>query len=129
MSSEANPFNLFRDMMAQSLDRAHGVTQMYIDLLEKTMRGLPNANEDQINAFKESLERQVATNHEFIGKLLRANDFQEALKIQTEYFQQQLKTATDNVAELGGKVADLPAPEQENLRYSVRSGRREKSTG
>ena len=39
------------------------------------------------------IERQVAANRDFGEKLLRAKDFQEASRIQVEYFQAQLKGA------------------------------------
>ena len=79
-------------------------TQTYIDLLDKTMRGFPTANEGQVDAFKAYVERQVAANHAFVDKLLHAKDFQEALRIQAEYFQSQLKAATDDAAQFGARL-------------------------
>jgi len=68
-------------------------TQTYIDMVERTMRNVQSANQEQISTFKEYIERQVAANREFIERLLRAKDFQEALRIQVEYFQSQLRLA------------------------------------
>ena len=56
-------------------------------MVERTMRNVQSANQEQISTFKEYIERQVAANREFIERLLRAKDFQEALRIQVEYFQ------------------------------------------
>src|SRR6516165_3359086 len=80
----ANPFDAVRAMMLENLDKMQGATQSYLDMVEKAMRGFPGAKEDQITDFKAYLERQVAANRDFVERLLRAKDFQEAFRIQVE---------------------------------------------
>jgi len=80
-------------------------TQSYLDMVVRTMRAFPGANQEQISTFKEYIERQVAANRDFGEKLLRAKDFQEAFRIQVEYFQAQLKGATLDAAPIGAKMA------------------------
>jgi hypothetical protein len=41
---------------------------------------------------------QVAANRDFVERLLRARDFQEAVRIQVEYLQSQLKAAAEESA-------------------------------
>ncbi|WP_072817765.1 phasin family protein [Bradyrhizobium erythrophlei] len=66
----------------------------------------PNAKEDQVGAaFKAYVERQVAANHAFVDKLLRVKDFQEAFRVQAEYFQSQLRSAADDATQLTSKMA------------------------
>jgi hypothetical protein len=84
MGDAANPFEAVRAMMLENLEKVQSATQSYIDTVEKAMRGFPGANEDQIATFKAYLERKVAANRDFVEKLLRAKDFQEALRISTE---------------------------------------------
>ena len=105
MGDETNPFEAVRAMMLQNLERMQNATQSYLDTIEKAMRGFPGANEDQITDFKAYLERQVAANRDFLEKLLRAKDFQEAFRIQVEYFQSQLKSVAENASEIGTQVA------------------------
>ena len=105
MEVEKNPFDAVRAMMIENLEKARSATQSYVELVEKTMRGFPNTNEEQISAFKSYIERQVAGNHAFVEKLLRAKDFQEAVRIQVEYFQSQLKTAAEDATQIGTKMA------------------------
>jgi hypothetical protein len=69
------------------------------------MRGFPGADEDQITNFKTYLERQVAANCDFVERLLHAKDFQEAFRIQVEYFQSQLKAAAEDANQIGSKIA------------------------
>jgi Phasin protein len=106
METDKNPFELIRTMMIENLEKSRSATQNYLDMIEKTMRGFPNAREDQIGVFKAYIERQVAANHAFVDKLLRAKDFPEAFRIEVEYFQAQLADAAENVSQFGVKLAN-----------------------
>ena len=105
MGDEANPFEAVRAMMLENLAKMQGATQNYIDTVEKAMRGVPGTNEEQITTFKAYLERLVSTNRDVVEKLLRAKDFQEAFRIQVEYFQSQLKAAAEDASQIGTKIA------------------------
>jgi len=80
MAAEENPFEAVRVMMLENLERVGLATQTYIDMVERTMRNVPGANQEQIRTFVEYIERQVAANRDFGEKLLRAKDFQEAFR-------------------------------------------------
>lgn len=101
MGDAANPFEAVRAMMLDNLERVQSATQSYIDTVEKAMRGFPGASEDQITTFKAYLERKVAANRDFVEKLLRAKDFQEAFQIEVEYFQSQLRAAAEDANQIG----------------------------
>ena len=105
MATEKNPFEAIQAMMLENLEKVGGATQSYLDMVEKTMRGLPGANEEQIGTFKAYLEGRIAANRDFGEKLLRAKDFQEAFRIQVEYFQSQLKAAAVDASRIGAKIA------------------------
>ena len=105
MADAANPFEAIQAMMLENLERVQSATQSYMDTFEKAMRGVPGANDDQITTFKAYVERKVAANRDFVEKLLRAKDFQEAFRIQVEYFQSQLKAASEDAHQLGAKMA------------------------
>src|SRR6516165_1619747 len=76
METEKTPFEAVRAMMLENLERVGLATQTYIDMVERTMRNVPGANQEQIRTFMEYTERQVAANRDFCEKLLRAKDFQ-----------------------------------------------------
>jgi Phasin protein len=105
MEADKNPFEAVRAMMIDVLDRTQSATQGYLDLFETTMKRFPTANEDQVAAFKAYIEQQVTANHDFVEKLLRAKDFQEAFKVQAEYLQSQMKTAAEDASRIGAKLA------------------------
>ena len=104
MADAANPFEAIQAMMLENLERVQSATQSYMDTFEKAMRGVPGANDDQITTFKAYVERKVAANRDFVEKLLRAKDFQEVFRIQVEYFQSQLKAASEDAHQLGTKM-------------------------
>ena len=105
MEAEKSPLETVRAMMIDTLEKSRSATQNYLDLFEKTMRGVPNAREDQLGALKAYIERQVAANHAFIEKLMRAKDFQEAFRIQSEFFQAQLRAAAEDATKIGSKLS------------------------
>jgi len=59
----------------------------------------------KIGTFKAYIERQAAANRDFCEKLLRAKDFQDAFRIQVEFFQSQLKAAAEEATQIGAKMA------------------------
>jgi hypothetical protein len=105
MVAENNPLEAVRSMMIDTLEKSRSATQSYLDLVEKTMLGFPHAPEEKIGAFKAYIEQQVAANHAFVDRLLRAKDFQEAFRIQAEYLQSQLKAAAEDATKLGSQMA------------------------
>jgi hypothetical protein len=104
VEAEKNPLEAVRAMMIDTLEKSRSATQNYMDLFEKTMRSFPGANEAQLGTFKAYIERQVAANHAFVEKLLRAKDFPEAFRIQAEFLQTQLKAAADDATQVGAKM-------------------------
>ena len=105
MADQTNPFEAFQTMMLQNLDKVQSATQSYIDMVEKVMQGFPGADEDRIATFKAYVERRVAANHDFAEKLLRAKDFQEAFRVQVEYFQSRLKGVAEDASKIGSQIA------------------------
>lgn len=105
METENSPFESIRIVMVDTLEKSRKATQSYVDLLDRTMRSLPCANETRADAFRAYIERQVAANHAFVDKLLHARNFQEAWRMQGEYFQLQLKAAAEEATKLDAKLA------------------------
>jgi hypothetical protein len=100
-----NPFDAVRSLMEDNLQKVGSATKNYLDLLQKSMLTVPNANEDQINAFRAYIDRQVAANQAFVTKLLGAKDIQEAVQIQVEYFQSQMRTSVNDAMQFTDKMA------------------------
>jgi len=52
----------------------------------------------------------VAANQAFVGKLVRAKDIQEAVQIQVEYLQSQMRAAVNDAMQVTGKIATPSKP-------------------
>jgi hypothetical protein len=100
-----NSFEAVRTVSLDNLEKMGVATQRYLDLVETTMRGFPGANQNQISTFKAYVERQAAANRDFVERLLRAQDLQEVFRIQVEYFQSQLRAATEDASQIRAKMA------------------------
>ncbi len=105
-----NPFDAVRSMMEDNLAKVGSATKSYLDLLQKSMLTVPNANEDQVKAFRAYIDRQVAANQAFVSKLLNAKGIHEAVQIQVEYFQSQMKTSVSDAMQLTDKVTAASKP-------------------
>ena len=49
MATEENPFEAIRAMMLENLERVGLATQTYIDMVERTMRNVPGANQEPVS--------------------------------------------------------------------------------
>jgi hypothetical protein len=52
----------------------------------------------------------VAANQAFVSKLLGAKDIQEAVQIQVEYFQSQMRNSVNDAMQLTDKIAASAKP-------------------
>ena len=91
--------------MHENLEKVGGATQSYIDMVERTMRAFPGANEEQIGTFKAYIERQAAANRDFCEKLLRAKDFQDALAFRSNFSVPVEGAAAEEATQIGAKMA------------------------
>jgi hypothetical protein len=99
-----NPFDAVRSMMEDNLAKVGNATKTYLNLLQRSMLAVPTANEEQVHAFRGYIERQVAANQAFVDKLVRAKDIQEAMQIQVEYFQSQMRAAVNDAMQVTDKM-------------------------
>jgi phasin family protein len=62
---------------------------------------LPWAGTDLSKKIMSYAEKNVATSFEFAQELAQTKDLQDVLRIQTEFFQTQLKSLTEQAKDLG----------------------------
>jgi hypothetical protein len=107
MEADKNALDVVRALMIDTLEKSRNVTQSYVGFVETTIGSIPRTNGDQAGsfAFRAYIEQQVAANHAFVDKLLRAKDFQDAFRIQAEYFRSQLRAAVEHATQL---VVNMP---------------------
>jgi hypothetical protein len=110
MAENEKPSAIARSMMIKNLDQARGAIDNYFQFVERALSSAPTGVSDQSKVFRSYVERSVAASFKLSDKLLRAKDFQEIIKIQTEFFQTQLRALSDQSAEPNCATTD-PTPD------------------
>jgi hypothetical protein len=102
MAENETPADQVRSVMAKNLEGAQGAIANYFQIIEKSISASPLGPIDQTKTFRSYVERSVAASFALSDKLLRAKDLQDALRIQTEFFQTQLQALTEQSKDLCG---------------------------
>ena len=79
-----------KQAVEETKEQALGAADTYFDFLQKTISSFPSGGTEVGEKLKSYAERNVAT-REFIKQLSRAKDFEDALRIQTEFMHAQLQ--------------------------------------
>jgi hypothetical protein len=106
MAENKTPADLARSMMTKNLEQAHEAITNYFRLVEKSISSSPLGAADQTKTFRNYVERSVAASFGLSDQLLRAKDLQDVVRIQTEFFQTQLKALTENSKEFSGTTTN-----------------------
>jgi hypothetical protein len=85
----------------QAKEQALGAVDTYFDFLKKTISSCPSGGTDLGEKVKIYAEKNIAATHEFIKQLSQAKDFQDAIRIQTQFMQAQLEEFGEQTKSLG----------------------------
>jgi phasin len=99
MSEQAMSAEKVRTMLTESLERVRKASDEYFQMLEKGSSQLPIA--DQAKHFTDFMQRNVAATFDLCDRLIKANDAQDAMRIQSEFFQTQMRAMTDQARSMG----------------------------
>ena len=89
-----------RTMLAEANGRLRKASAEYFDLLEKGLGSSPPVA-GQAKQFCDYMQRNVTATFDFGDKLIQAKDMQDAAKIQSEFFQDQMRSLTDHARSMG----------------------------
>jgi phasin len=90
-----------RAMLTETLGRLRKASADYFELLEKGLTSSPLPIADQAKQFCGYMQRNVVATFDLGEKLIQARDMQDAVKIQSEFFQDQMRTLTDQAKSMG----------------------------
>ena len=90
-----------RAMLTEALGRLRNANAEYFALLEKGLSSSPLPIADQAKQFCNFMQRNVTATFELGDKLIQSKDVQDAFRIQTEYFQGQMRSLTDQAKSMG----------------------------
>jgi len=90
-----------RAMLTETLGRLRKASDEYFGLLEKGLSSSPLPIADQAKQFCDFMKRNVTATFDLGDKLSQAKDMQGALKIQSDFFQDQMRSLTDQGKSMG----------------------------
>jgi len=100
--SDINPSaDKIRSMLTEANERLRKASAEYFDLLEKGLSSSPLPVADQAKQYCGYLQRNVTATFDLGDKLIQARDMQEAAKVQSEFFQEQMRSLTDHARSMG----------------------------
>ena len=88
-------------MLTETLGRLRKASEEYFGLLEKGLSSSPLPIADQAKQFCDFMQRNVTATFDLGDKLTQAKDMQDVLKMQSDFFQDQMRALTDQGKSLG----------------------------
>ena len=101
MSEPAASAEKVRAMLSENLDRVRKASDDYFQLLEKGLNSSQLPVADQAKHFTALMQQNVGATFEFCDKLIKADNAQEAMRIQSEFFQNQMRAMTEQARSMG----------------------------
>jgi len=98
--ADNNSSDVILNVMSKNLEQARGAMTNYLQFIEKSMSVTPLGSSGQANALKGYVERNIAATFDFSEQLLHAKDFQDVVRIQTEFLQTQFRVLTEQAKEV-----------------------------
>ena len=79
-------------VMEQTMTQTRGAMEQYFNFIQKAFSASPFGGAELTEKMKSFTEENIAAAQTFVQKLSQAKDFQDAMRIQTEYMQSQFQT-------------------------------------
>ena len=90
--------------LEQTMEQTRGAVDNYFNFLQKTISSYPSGGTDFGEKLKSYAVKNIAATHEFVLKLSQAKDFQDVVRIQTEFMQTQMNAFGEHTKTLGEEV-------------------------
>ena len=91
MASNQKPMDEMNAFARQMMQQTLQAVDEYFDFVKKAISSSPTGGTELGEKVKNYAETNVTATHEFIKRLSQAKDFQEMMRIQTEFMQEQMK--------------------------------------
>jgi phasin len=90
-----------RTMLTENLDKLRKASAEYFQMLEKGLSSSQLPTSDHAKQYCDYLQRNVMGTFDLCDKLIQAKDVQDSMKIQSEFFQNQMRSMSDQAKSLG----------------------------
>jgi hypothetical protein len=95
--------------VARSIEQARGAMANYFKFIDTTMSASPLAVMDQTKTLRTYAERNVAAAFDLAEELIQAKDFQDVMRIQSEFVAKQMQVLSEQAKDLGTTASKAAA--------------------
>jgi hypothetical protein len=89
-----------KQAVEETKEQALSAADTYFDFVNKTMSSFPSGGTEFGEKLKSCAEKNIVATHQFMRQLSRAKDFQDVLRIQTEFMQTQMQAFGEQATSL-----------------------------
>jgi hypothetical protein len=86
------------------MEQAHSAVDNYFAFVQKIISSYPSGGTDLGEKLKTSALKNLAVTYEFVQKLTHARNFNDIIRIQTEFMQTQLESFGEQAKSIGEAV-------------------------
>lgn len=101
MAEQAMSAENVRNMLAENLDRVRKANEEYFQMLEKNLASAQLPIGAHARQYFDLMQRNVTATFDLCDKLIKAKDVQDSMRIQSEFFQDQMRAMTEQARSLG----------------------------
>jgi hypothetical protein len=105
MPNDSNPITSLKEntekALSQTAAQTRGAVDTYFNTLKTAIESFPVGESEVGKKLKSNTKQNIDATHEYMNKLSQAQNFQEVLKMQTEFFQKQLHVFVEQAQSLG----------------------------
>jgi hypothetical protein len=100
MAKDRKPADQIDAFSKQAMAQAHEALDIYFDSLKRSVSSFPSGGTKLGERLKDQSVQNIDTVHELVKRFSQAKDFEEALRIQTEFMQSQLHVFEEQIKSL-----------------------------
>ena len=101
MAKDQKPADQIDAFSKQAMAQAHEALDIYFDFLKKSVSSFPSGGTELGEKLKDQSVQNVTAVHDLVKRLSQAKDFEEALRIQTEFIQSQFQAFGEQMRSVG----------------------------
>jgi hypothetical protein len=105
MPNDSNPIASLKESaektMSQAAAQTRGAVDSYFNTLKTAIESFPVGESEVGKKLKSNTKQNIDATHEYMNRLSQAQNFQDVLQMQTEFFQKQLHVFAEQAQSLG----------------------------
>jgi len=105
MAKDQKPVEQMDAFSKQAMEQAHEALDVYFDFLKRSVSSFPSGGTELGEKLKAQSVQNITAVQDLVKRFSQAKDFEEALRIQTEFMQSQLHAFGEQIKSLGEAYA------------------------